>query len=109
MRWYILLLNQTNSIEYENELRYILLKVYCILNINNKEFLHSIDFQIPENIKISELIRLSVDKFNENFINENKNISFKNIYSHYELRPSKKNGHPKMDLPCIYYINFSIG
>lgn len=45
---------------------------------------------------------MAVDKFNDYFNDNNINIQFNPNYKDFELRPSKKNGRPKLDLPAIH-------
>ena len=45
---------------------------------------------------------MSVDGFNDYFKDNSLGIQLKVNYQEYEMRPSKKNGHPKIDLPCIH-------
>ena len=46
-----------------------------------------------------DLIKMSVDIFNDNFVNENLKIRLKPNYKLYNMKPSKKSGKPDKDLP----------
>ncbi len=50
---------------------------------------------------IKKLIEISIDKFNEYFRVKEMNLILINNPRNMELRPSKKNGQAKMDLPAI--------
>jgi hypothetical protein len=80
-----------------------LIRINVSLTKSNKEFHTHCDVRVSENIKIDDLIKIAVDKFNEDFRDQPGSdlIQFRRNFSNYELRPSKKNGLPKLDLPSI--------
>ncbi len=47
------------------------------------------------------LIKISIDEFNNLFEREGENIRFSLNYKNYKLKPSKKNGRPKLYYPMI--------
>jgi len=63
--------------------------------------LSSFSMSIKGITTIGKLIEISIDKFNEYFRIKRMNIMILNNPKNMELRPSKKNGQPKMDLPSI--------
>ncbi len=56
---------------------------------------------LSENIKISDLIKIAVNKINTILYNEKLNYQLSDRSDNYDLKPSKKNGDPKLDLPSI--------
>jgi hypothetical protein len=62
--------------------------------------LRFINIEVDENVHINELIKLSIDKFNAIFDEEKSDYRLSPEYSCYNIKPSKKNGHAKMDYPC---------
>lgn len=66
---------------------------------NFHEELFFLNLKANEKTKISEIILKSVDSFNEKFKNENFIYLLNHNYSNYQMRPSKKNGNPKSDIP----------
>ncbi len=78
------------------------MKITIITRIDNKnDILSSFSTEIPRNTSIKNLIDLSIDKFNEYFREKGMTMILIKNLKNYELRPSKKNGQPKMDLPSI--------
>jgi len=63
--------------------------------------LSSFTSELPGNTKIKQLIEISINKFNEYFRLKGMNLMLANNSGKCDLRPSKKNGFPKMDLPAI--------
>ncbi len=67
-----------------------------------KTVLSSFTIEIPGDRKIKNLIEISRDKFNEYFHEKGMKLMLVNKpKNNFELRPSKKNGQPKLDLPSI--------
>ena len=66
-----------------------------------KENLYSVNLRVSDSLLIRELLILAVDKFNQLFEDNNINFRLKRNFENFELRPSKKNGMPKLDLPSI--------
>ena len=60
-----------------------------------------INIEIPSFFKISDLIRQSVDLFNNLFLDEKSKYRLSQQYSHFFLKPSKKTGKPNLDMPSI--------
>jgi len=82
-----------NTSEYENN---------QLENQNEiKENLYSVNLRVSDSLLIRELLILAVDKFNQLFEDNNINFRLKRNFENFELRPSKKNGMPKLDLPSI--------
>jgi hypothetical protein len=81
----------------------LFVKVNIVIALNllkpgEKEIM-SINLQVDEKTTISDLIRMSVNIFNENFISQNSDYRIKPNYRMYNMKPSKKNGKPNTDLP----------
>jgi hypothetical protein len=66
-----------------------------------------INIDVDEKVTIHELINRVVDTFNKYLEIDCKQYRLSLNYSMYNIKPSKKNGMPKEDLPCM--INFNIG
>ena len=66
-----------------------------------------INIDVEEKVTINELIKRAVDTFNKNLENECKQYRLSLDYNQYNIKPSKKNGMPKEDLPCKK--NYNIG
>ena len=95
----------------------LIIRVYVSLDkeSNSLSNLFSCDIREPENVIIGDLIKMAVDRFNELFRDEpqlsassasspsspSELIQFRRNFEIYELRPSKKNGLAKLDLPPI--------
>jgi hypothetical protein len=67
----------------------------------NPNFRTSILLSVSENFKISGIIKIAVDKLNTILYNEKMNYRLVENYDKYEIKPSKKNGEPKLDLPSL--------
>lgn len=80
-------------IEHKNNHKHFVKEDYFYLNL-----------VITDRIAISELIRLSVDGFNEKFRSENYKYLLENNYQNFHLKPSKKNGYPKTDIPGKFFL-----
>jgi len=70
-----------------------------IRNSTENSYKKSFIIDIDETVTTSILIKISIKKFNELFVEEQQNIYFDSDLRHYSLRPSKKDGSPKMDFP----------
>ena len=75
------------------------------LKIENKnQHVFNIEFKVYESIKFYEIIQKVICNFNELF-NKNKfpvrlvECNERDIDKNYSLKLSKKNGHPKVDIP----------
>ena len=78
------------------------MKISCVTKVDEiNDVLSSFTSELPGNTKIKQLIEISIDKFNEYFRLKGMNIMLANNSGKCDLRPSKKNGMPKMDLPTI--------
>lgn len=56
---------------------------------------------LSENTKISEIIKIAVNKLNTILYNEKIGFQFIEIFEEYDIKPSRKNGDPKLDLPSL--------
>ena len=74
------------------------------VNTYIQDKLKNILIQVNENIKIKDLIKLSINAFNSKLEVENLNFRFNVEYDKYNLKQSKKNGLPKDDLPCMIIL-----
>ena len=79
--------------------------VFFFLDSLNEE-IKSINVEIPGFYKISDLIRQSVDLFNNLFVEEKSVFRLSQQYSHFSLKPSKRTGKPNLDMPSKK-INFN--
>jgi hypothetical protein len=66
--------------------------------------LRSINLEVSDKLIVSELIKLSIDKLNSIFEDEQLTFRLSPEYVSYNLKPSKKNGFAKMDYPCNFYL-----
>jgi hypothetical protein len=78
-----------------------LVRINLLHEIDNKEEISVIHLKISENTTISNMVKIAVDKYNDYFFENSLSIKFVCNYDEYDVRPSKKTGHPKLDLPCI--------
>ncbi len=70
-------------------------------------------FSIPINVnnftKISDLIRISITRFNNYFCDKHINLQIiANDFKPFVLKPSNKNGFPKNDYPSKILLIFRI-
>ncbi len=70
-----------------------------MLKIKNKTEIFSFNLSVSLKYKIKDLIEYSIDKFNEVFLKYSLPFKLNNDSSLYSIKPSKKNGEPKADLP----------
>jgi hypothetical protein len=77
------------------------------INIFADNEVRFIILDIDEKTSINELLKITVDTFNKNFETEGRPYRLSLDYKQYNLKPSKKNGMPKEDLPCNF-INISL-
>jgi hypothetical protein len=101
-----------NPFKFRNDKEIIIetpIKVNVI--ISNKQdrqkvLIKSISLKISNKITISELIKKSIYIFNDMFYSERLPYQFNVTSTSYTIKPSKKNGQPKEDLPSKMFINF---
>ena len=62
----------------------------------------SLTLQVTEKTTVSDLVKMSVDIFNETFERENSLLRMKTDYKIYKVKPSKKSGKPDNDLPSKF-------
>ncbi len=89
-----------------------------INNANEDPIKKSFIIVIDEYLIAKDLIKISIEKFNQILHEEQQNIFLDSDLRHYSLRQSKKNGQPKMDFPgkinnfhkkfYYYFIGFLI-
>jgi len=84
----------------------IKIKVNILVHYKENEEIKSINVEIPGFYKISDLIRQSVDLFNNLFVEEKSVFRLSQQYSHFSLKPSKRTGKPNLDMPSKK-INFN--
>ena len=84
--------------------------INTLVSIGEKEQSFPIQFSISTKSTIRELIARSIEYFNKErfeFVDENNKpmfiLHFVSSPDDYELKPSKKNGRPKLDYPPFYY------
>ena len=69
-------------------------------NKNQEEILYSINIQINNDLLIEDLIKTSIEKFNEKLKSEKSNFLLSLNYENYKIKPAKKSGKANQDLPC---------
>ena len=77
------------------------IKVSLIIEIDKSEEVITQNFSIAKCLKTDDLIIKVINEFNILLTNKNYRIRFDYNYSNYQLRPSKKNDRPNMDLPNL--------
>ncbi len=70
--------------------------------------IRTFNLEIAENAKFSELIKLSVNYFNEELIKENSDYRLQHNYKMYLLKASKKSGKADFDLPSKFNIKLRL-
>lgn len=81
------------------------IRINALIKMKKEEILKTIVVKITNKITIRDLLKESVDMFNNLFYKENVPYEFKNELKLYSLKPSKKNGKPQNDFPSNYYFN----
>jgi len=61
--------------------------------------IRTFNVEVAETAKFHELIKLSVNYFNEELIKENSDYRLQHNYKMYQLKKSKKSGKADFDLP----------
>ena len=87
--------------EFEEKLNIKPIQVSTLLEIDKKEELFTLSFNLPKSLKIREFIIQVINELNILLINKNTRLRFDYKYSNYQLKPSKKNYRPKKDFPNI--------
>ena len=67
-----------------------------VVIVNN---IKQISFNVNSNTKVNMIIDKAITEFNKVFINDNTQIRIKEEPECFVLKPAKKNGKPKTDLP----------
>lgn len=80
------------------------MKINILLNYKGNEEIKDIKMEIPSFYKISDLVRQSVDLFNNLFVEEKSVFRLAQNYNNFILKPSKKTGKPDMDMPSMCFI-----
>jgi hypothetical protein len=75
---------------------YLITVNISVVMLNN---IKRISFDVNSNTKIAMIIDKAITEFNKEFINDNANIRIKDEPECFVLKPAKKNGQPKTDLP----------
>ncbi len=94
-------------IENENEeyffpIKNLFVKVNIIVAKEKENIpyqIKSINLQINDKNRVYDLIKMSVDNFNDGLTKENSFYRLDPDYRVYNLKPSKKSGKPDSDLP----------
>lgn len=78
--------------------------MYVSINLSHefegKPSLTSVILEIPVYFRVCDVILLSLEKLNDALTLSGQNLRLSNVATeNYELKPSKKNGQPKLDLP----------
>lgn len=81
-------------------------------NNNNTESIKpvakTISFIVTKKMTIATIKEKAINNFNETFMKEKTNLRLVDDSDYYVLKPAKKNGHPKSDMP-IYADSAQIG
>lgn len=87
--------------------------VFITINLVIGEGIKNINLLVSNQSKIENIIERSIKEFNNNFEKENAFFRLKKDICNYCLKPSKKNGFPKTDMPSfnnkssIQEVNFN--
>ena len=87
--------------------------VFITINLVIGEGIKSINLLVSNQSKIENVIERAIKEFNNNFEKENVLFRLKKDICNYCLKPSKKNGFPKTDMPSfnnkssIQEVNFN--
>ena len=87
--------------------------VFITINLVIGEGIKNINLLVSNQSKIENIIERSIKEFNNNFEKENVLFRLKKDICNYCLKPSKKNGFPKTDMPSfnnkctIQEVNFN--
>lgn len=70
------------------------------INLVIGEAVKQITILMSDKNKLETLIQKSITEFNDNFASERTLFKLIPDYTKYGLKPSKKSGFPKSDMPC---------
>ncbi len=70
--------------------------------LGNNIGLKSLNLKLDEEMTIKDVIKKSVENFNENLKKHNEMYSIKTDYTTYSLKQSRKNGKAKTDIPSKF-------
>jgi len=82
-------------------LSYTTIKISLMIKKDKQMEMFSIPFKIDDKIMPKTIIIQAVDKFNKVFEIEKSKLRLSLNFANYKLKPSKKDGKPKMDWPFI--------
>ena len=88
--------SSTESPKHITHNGYLITVNISVVMLNN---IKRISFDVNSNTKIAMIIDKAITAFNKEFKNDNVNIRIKDEPECFVLKPAKKNGQPKMDLP----------
>ena len=75
----------------------------CLMTVNISAVIlnniKQISFSVNSNTKMTMIIDKAITEFNKEFMNDNTKIRIKEEPECFVLKPAKKNGQPKTDLP----------
>ena len=77
-------------------------------NESKKPLVKTISFIVTKKMTISAIKEKAITNFNETFMKEKTNLRLVEDSDYYVLKPAKKNGYPKSDMP-IYADSAQIG
>ena len=87
--------------------------VFITINLVIGEGIKNINLLVSNQSKVENIIERALNEFNNNFEKEKVLFRLKSNILNYGLKPSKKNGFPKSDMPCfnpkstIQEVNFN--
>lgn len=74
-----------------------------------KEIIHKVKkYPVSSDFTVNDLIKQTLTDVNNELIKEKSKFRLTNNILTYNVKPSKKNGYPKDDLPCKYLIKTAI-
>lgn len=93
--------------DLNNPIKNLFVKVNVIImkrstQVNDE--IKSLCLEVNEKTRIYDLIKMSLENFNETFSKENLNYRLDPDYRLYSVKPSKKSGKPDKDLPSKFFL-----
>ncbi len=92
--------------DLNNPIKNLFVKVNVIIKkpsykVNDE--IKSLSLEVNEKTRIYDLIKMSLEIFNETFSKENLKYRLDPDYRLYSVKPSKKSGKPDKDLPSKFF------
>ena len=93
--------------DLNNPIKNLFVKVNVIIMKTSTQLhdeIKSLNIQVNEKTRVYDLIKMSLEIFNETFSKENLNYRLDPDYRLYSVKPSKKSGKPDKDLPSKFFF-----